>query len=324
MSAIPSLLSIVCYALFLLDPGRALAACPSNSEPFAETTQENVRTVKCRCVAGFVRRGGQCVPEGAHYERFPPPPSPYHFSGHGLVGGVGWDTYPYAFSVAPTMSAEQEQEVRREAERRLHAAMDRAGVDKSSIDTSQYNFIIGFAVSTSQLSDLARRAIFDNLNKGRATPALQEQYNLLRGRSFEPLDCHSNGAMICLGALANQDVAAKHVRLYGPQITPGALAEWQQLLKSGRVAKVEIFVSAGDPIPALSYSARYLVPGTSSFDTAVRLTSDVLRHVGVLKRGVEAEGPSISVVAVPCEAASGSVISFKCHEMKHYQRVTPR
>ena len=261
----------------------------------------------------------------AHYERFPPPPSPFQPSGHGMIGGVAWETTAYAFNVAPNMSPENELEVRREADKRLRAAMDRAGIDQANrIDPKQYNFIIGFAVSTNALTDLMRRAIFDNLNKGRATPALQQQYNLLRGRSFEPLDCHSNGAMICLGALSNQDVAARHVRLFGPQITPGALAEWQQLLRSGKITSLEIYISAGDPIPAVSHAARYLVPGAFSHDTAVRLTSEVLKDVGVLKQRLEEEGPSIKVIPVPCDAANRPGLFFQCHEMTHYQKVTPR
>src|SRR5436309_3077768 len=118
---------LIWLCVLVANPNQAFAACPPNSEPYAETTQGNVRTVKCRCITGFVRRGDQCMPEGAHYERFPPPPSPYQFSGHGLIGGVSWATYPYAFSVSPNMPPEREQEVRREADRRLHAAMDHAG-----------------------------------------------------------------------------------------------------------------------------------------------------------------------------------------------------
>lgn len=233
-----------------------------------------------------------------------------------------WEAFPYAFSVTPRMSPEKEREVRREADRRLRAAMDRAGIDEANrIDPSRYNFIIGLAISTDALTDVVRRVLWDNLSKGRATPALQQQYNLLRGRSFDPLDCHSNGAMICLGALANQDIAARNVRLFGPQITPGSLAEWQELLTSGRIARLEIYISAGDPIPPVSYAARYLVPGTFAFDAGVRLTSEVLREVGVLRQRMEEEGPSIRIFDVPCPERG---LSFKCHYMTHYQSVVPR
>jgi hypothetical protein len=37
------------------------AACPPNSEPYAETGQGNTTTVHCRCSPGFVRRGDACL-----------------------------------------------------------------------------------------------------------------------------------------------------------------------------------------------------------------------------------------------------------------------
>jgi hypothetical protein len=248
----------------------------------------------------------------------PPPPAPrYISSGHGLIGGVAWQNI--AFYVPPDLLPERDQELRAEADKRLQAAMDLAGFPKDKrIDTSQYNFVLGLAVSSGALTDAARRALRDNLSKGRATPAMQEQYDLLRGRSFEPLDCHSNGAMICLAALSNQDVEAPHVRLFGPQLTPGALAEWKQLLGSHRIKTLQIYISDRDPVPPLSYLARNLIPGKPTFDTAVHLTSEALKDEGMLLEDMgEEEG--LKIIYVDCHVESVFWFSLECHEVTHYQ-----
>jgi hypothetical protein len=256
----------------------------------------------------------------AHYEKFPEVSSPYQFSGRGLVGGVGWETAPYAFNAPDSLTPERRAEAERNFERNFERMLKLTGLERGNvIDPSRYNFIIGLAVSSEPLNDVARRALWDNLKAGRATPALQQQYELLRGRSFEPLDCHSNGAMICLGALANNDIAAKRVRLFGPQVTPGALEEWQSLLKAGKVGSVEIFIAEGDPIPPVTYGARYLIPTTRSTDTALKLTAAFMASAGLLKREFENDAPRIKVTTIPCQRGALEKLKLECHEMTHYQ-----
>lgn len=254
------------------------------------------------------------------------PPSPFKASGHGLIGGVGWEAF--AFNVPIGLSSEREQEVRKEADKRLQAAMDRVDRDaglkrRRRIDTKEYNFILGVALSSSPAIDIASRALWDNLSKGRATPLLQQSYDLLRGRSFEPLDCHSNGAMICLAALSTGVSAARHVRLFGPQLTEGSLADWQNLLQSGKIGSLEIYISQGDPVPPVSYAAKYLVPGLRTAETAYRTSiqfaSELLGDPNTLEQSIVKLAPSIQFRRVSCPQLSYQLFSVKCHEMAHYQ-----
>ena len=246
-----------------------------------------------------------------HYERFPEPPSPFRFSGHGLIGGVGWESFPYAYNVPDNFTQQQKEA----ALRNFRRLFELAGLNPDrAVDAAQYNFILGLAISSNELDDLSR-ALRDNLKQGRATPDLQKQYEMLRGRSFEPLDCHSNGAMICLAALANNDIAARSIRLFGPQVTPGALAEWQSLLNAGKVASVEMFVAEGDPIPAISYGARYVLPSTRTTDATLQLVASFLTNTGLLKREIEVDKPGIKVTTIPCDRAG----ILSCHDMAHYQ-----
>ena len=69
--------------------------------------------------------------------------------------------------------------------------------------------------------------------------------------------------MACLIALELGDTQAKRVRLFGPQITPESLQHWQQLIDSGKVGSVQIFINEGDPIPVVSYVASLLTDWTA-------------------------------------------------------------
>lgn len=60
MSWLVSAIGIV--PLVLMSAATASAACPSNSEPYAETTQGHVRTIHCRCKTGYQQQGEMCVP----------------------------------------------------------------------------------------------------------------------------------------------------------------------------------------------------------------------------------------------------------------------
>ena len=127
--------------------------------------------------------------------------------------------------------------------------------------------------------------------------------------------------MICLGALANEDVVARDVRLFGPQLTPATLEEWRSLQRSGKIKTLEIHINEGDPIPAVSYAARYSLPGTRTTDTASQLTAAVLSQTGVLKRGIEESVPSVKVFVHPCPVSVESRYLLECHEAQNYRRV---
>jgi len=179
----------------------------------------------------------------------------------GLVGGTSWELATYFRDVPPDQTAAQ----RAMADKMLRAQLDRAGIDPARFAAiKDYDFIIGLATSKWAIKDVPQRVIFDQLMSGRATPAIQEQYNLLKHKSFDVLDCHSNGAMICLAALANGDITARMVRLLGPQLSPDAMAEWLTLLDhrglGNKIDDLEIVIGAKDPVPPASYYSDRLLP----------------------------------------------------------------
>jgi hypothetical protein len=242
--------------------------------------------------------------------------SAFKASGHGLIGGVGWELAPYSLNAPPSLSADK----RALAEERLAEALKRAGVDKQRYsDLKDYNFIIGLAISSSELTDATMRAFRDNLTQGRATPEMQRQYELLRGRTFDTLDCHSNGAMICLAALANGDIMAKQVRLFGPQLPPFALQEWNRLAGSGKkIEGLQIYINDGDPIPPISSIANMFVPTATVTAVSRRMVDVVLMGTG-FKDQIDEQAPTAEVRTFHCPATPYVVSMAKCHDVGVYK-----
>lgn len=178
----------------------------------------------------------------------------YRHQPRGLLGGTTWDSGTYVRNLPLTLTPEK----RAKEDKDLREKLEKAGVSSTRFSTlKDYDFILGIAISTNALVDIGLRVAFDQLSKGHASAELQSGYNLLRERSFDVLDCHSNGAMICLAALSNGDVTAKKVRLMGPQITTEALQEWGELLKVGKtgngIEQLEILINNHDQVPTISY-----------------------------------------------------------------------
>jgi hypothetical protein len=214
--------------------------------------------------------------------------------------------------------------------------LERAGVRKEDfIDPDQYDFIIGVAMSSIRWE--TERVIRDDLKNGRATPLMQTQYNTIRGRIFDTLDCHSNGAMLCLAAMANGDIKLAGqgpVRLFGPQITPSALNEWGKLSETNRF-KLEIYYNSRDPVPRISYAAdelladvKDLILGTShpgAGTTAMYLIKEVFTGTG-LEDLIKQDAPSAEIYSfeiaqsVDCGPADWNFrYSKECHGFTWYQ-----
>lgn len=224
----------------------------------------------------------------------------YKESGNGLVGGTTWI---YGYNVPPG----SQEAIRARAEEALSVQMKLAGVQaKDFISTKDYNFILGMAASHSATEDLWKRVVADGSSQGGRTVEQQSLYASLRDRKFERLDCHSNGAMICLAALTRQDAKAEHVRLFGPQITKESLAEWQKLIDEGRVKDVQLFINRGDPVPGLSYM------GTHPTGVNKLVFSDSLQQE------IQKDAPGIRVRLNDCPNR-GYLLSLDCHDMKLYQ-----
>jgi hypothetical protein len=116
-----------------------------------------------------------------------------------------------------------------------------------------YSFVASAARYHTPLGDLSERVVFDSVTYGEYSRQHQQMFKELRGKIFQTLDCHSNGAMLCLAALRSGDAKAREVRLFGPQINPGAAQMWYEFSVNNGV-KVTVFINNGDPVPAGSWA----------------------------------------------------------------------
>lgn len=227
-------------------------------------------------------------------------PRQYKRSGMGLVGGTTWI---YGYNVPPGPEGE---ELRARMLEMLDLNRKLAGVKKEDfIDPKEYNFIVGVGAAYEAFDDLRRRVIRDQWEGGHFSAENQGLYASLRNREFDRLDCHSNGAMVCLAALELGDVKTKHLRLFGPQITAESLLHWQHMVEEGKVSKVELYINKGDPVPGFSF-----VAGGGTIRSLY--SSDALRNQ------IGAKAPGIYVKVLDCPGRQ-KVIDIKvCHSLNTY------
>jgi len=235
--------------------------------------------------------------------------APYHPSGNGMVGGTGWITgynVPNARSdlIAKSRAMLAEQE-------RLagHSYSD-------AIDFDHYNFVIGIAADTDFGWDLVKRVLtHDEGSAGQYSIENQPGYAALAGRSFHDLTCHSNGAMVCLAALARQDVKADNVVLYGPQITQEALEQWDGLVRSGQVKSVTLVMNSGDLVPKLSLAFEDYVRSQLDGKPETYANKPLLLDSG-LTSAVNETAPRLLVHMNDCSFSFTDPLH--CHSMKTY------
>ena len=236
----------------------------------------------------------------------------YTHSGNGFIAGTGWQAGYYSPVGASAAVKARAREMLRDQARLAGAEYDQ------QLNIDRYNFVIGVANKTTMWRDLATRVVFEQLRNGQlsAHPDTQQLYNSLRGREFDELGCHSNGAMTCLAALMNRDIKAKDVILYGPQITPESLAQWNQLLSEGRISTLRILVAENDPITPVSM---LISPLPLSSPYAAVLAAPLLFKVDSLATAIRKISPSATVSTFAC----GSRPSLACHNLALYSEQRP-
>jgi hypothetical protein len=176
---------------------------------------------------------------------------------HGLVGGTTW-TYGFrgpAGGCAPACRAEIDRRLGQQLALHCSSQSDppKCLQDGLPFTKENYDLVVSMASSHSAIEDLATRVVWDGAAFGEFSRQHQEIFASLKGRQFDVLDCHSNGAMLCLAALRSGETTAKSVRLFGPQINAESAALWSQYA-AATGAKLEIYINAGDPIPAASWA----------------------------------------------------------------------
>jgi hypothetical protein len=252
-----------------------------------------------------------------------------------LVGGTGWVYGYYVPSSQPMLKDEQEKNLQRQ--------LSLAGVaPEKFVDRADYDMIISVAKSQNQFLDLVDRVVLgfgnnelagDQFSLGGYSAANQQVYASLKGTQTRKLDCHSNGAMVCLNALWNGDVGADTVRLFGPQITPAALARWESLLKGGKIKRLEINLIKGDPIAPASYGfgsspAIYatieLARLAAARGSVVKLDAFAPDAGKKLQTEIQNYAPAIAVNVIDNPTCREQIPddNFACHDMALYQRLT--
>lgn len=178
------------------------------------------------------------------------------------------------------------------------------------VDFNRYNFVLGIAASTNPYIDLGTRVVFDELTNGKFTVDEQSAYDSLKDRQFDELACHSNGAMVCLAALENKDIIADHVVLYGPQVTIESLELWDELVRSGRVKPVQIYIDRSDPVPPVSLLTGGRLIGT------VALSSLAMFKLPTMNRIINETSPRLTVQTFSC---GDGTPTLDCHAMTAYK-----
>jgi len=215
------------------------------------------------------------------------------------------------FNIPINAPEEKKRAAREKAEHEMENSLLRIDIKKTDfIDLKDYNYILGVA-ATNDLIDETKDSFREDLKKNQSSPGLNSQYESLRGKNLDKMNCYGNGAMVCLAALANGDVKAKKVNLFGPQITPASLKEWESLINSNGVNSVAIYVLTRDPIPGISFVGADNWP-----DFARVFTQNKLMDL------ISARAPSIRVMISNCPIKDvKESYDLDCNSPKQYQSV---
>jgi hypothetical protein len=268
------------------------------------------------------------VPTGCDAPLRPAPAKEHHYNyaGNGLIAGTTWTIYA---ARKPGEAQKRMCDVVKHQSELAGSPYD------AGVDCSHYQFVLGMATSVDAFSDLTDRVLFDELTNGQFSAQEQGLYDKLRDKQFDELGCHSNGAMICLAALENEDVKATHVVLYGPQVTRESLAMWDQLVRDGKVKSVKVYINENDIVPGASIAfmdgkiasekaARgaadfpfpYPASGAVAAGVSAGASAVPLFKLGPLKDVINVTAPRLEVQTFPCKldrAGAG------CHGLDMYK-----
>jgi hypothetical protein len=115
--------------------------------------------------------------------------------------------------------------------------------------------------------------------------------------------------MVCLAALENKDVMAENVVLYGPQVTVESLRMWDELVRSGRVKSVQIYINRSDPVPPVSLLAGGGLVGAAGLSALAMFKLPTVASV------VNETSPRLTVRTFACGDGRPTI---DCHAMKAY------
>jgi hypothetical protein len=250
---------------------------------------------------------------------------------HGLVGGTTWT---YGFQ-RPQVKCESkcQADMKRNLDGQLTLYCSSQPDPRTCLaeglpfTPDLYDLVVSMGSSHSAIEDLATRVLFDGTTFGEFSRQNKEIFASLKGRQFATLDCHSNGAMVCLAALRSGDTQAKEVRLFGPQMNPEAAKRWQEYANNTKTT-IKIYINNGDPVAAISWKQPTPQTPAERAGSAVWLSNpvtgpaafaDALFHTyidsktGVMNETLKAYG--FEVKRTGCR----DLPSIACHSMTRYE-----
>ena len=263
-----------------------------------------------------------------------------------FVGGTGVvQGYYVPTDASASVKAAEIENLRKQL--KLKDGMTDAAIDEYLRAYSGFDMMIGLGAKQEEAGDLAARVVGfgsrnDQFSNGEYTATTSPLYASLKGTKTARLDCHSNGAMVCLAAISRGDVLAQDVRLFGPQVSPAALKQWQALIANKTVRSVEINLMKDDPIAPMSYRADtvrsdLVVAGAVAGRPGVVIaalahsTVAVTAPVNEVLDGISQNAPSIRVNVFTDPSCSSRRRAdlrnqfFACHDMALYlSKVAPR
>lgn len=302
------------------------------------------------CPAGTTLRAGNCVADEPvkasdflyvlQMNRFEPmnsggkvidtsrPPT----DGRGLVGGTTW-TYgfkrPKADCDEACLTKMRRQAYLDHLERcKQQEEPEKCVNEPIPFTPDVYSFAMSAARYSTPLEDLVTRVVFDSATFGEFTRQNQEMFKEIKGKNFDVLDCHSNGAMLCLAALRSGDTKTKEVRLFGPQINPEAAEIWYAYSVKNNV-KVTVYINKGDPVPAASWVFSSPERGTVGTRVGAWVDNRMTDPVAVAKVMGAVLGAGTSEAVPEDLRANGlQVVQFECsklpsldcHSMLQYEK----
>jgi hypothetical protein len=268
---------------------------------------------------------------------------------HGLVGGTTWTygfLWPHKHCDAQCVGL-----ITRKLEEQLilhcKSQDDPESCKKEGLPFTpeSYDMVLSMGSYHTAIEDLATRVVWDGMTFGEFSRHHKEIFSSLSGRKFDTLDCHSNGAMLCLAALRNEDpntkTTAKKVRLFGPQINAEAAALWHNWMVKNPGSAVEIYINNGDPVPAASWTLTVprttigKIATTTWMATPIGIPGkliDVLDNVrldresAVMDKNLDGYGFKLTRFRISDEDSPGSKcdtsvrININCHSMLLYEK----
>ena len=122
------------------------------------------------------------------------------------------------------------------------------------------------------------RIVGDHLTAGEvslSTPQAQKAINDLAGKEFDRLVAHSNGASVAEALIKNDIITVNELNIMGGDRSMANGHELQQLLDSGKVKRVVVWINANDPVPGATSLLDQLKPMDRCQDAAMHLARKI-------------------------------------------------